>query len=298
MISRPLGVAAIIGASLLWATTGTAAAQAPALNAIAVGAGAMGFGGLLQLLIHLFPLIDARQRLRQHAGMVTGGALCVAVYPLAFYGSMRLAGVAVGCMVSIASAPLAAAAIERVVLGRRLTRATRWACALGIVGAVLISLAGQGDSTDFNSVELATGVGLGIVAGATYAGYTLVMRTLMIGGISRRAVSGAVLGGGGLILLPVFWVAAPAHWDAESVGVITYLAVLPMFVGYLLFAYGLARVDATTATTVTLLEPAAATVLAVLVLGERISPIGWIGMAAIAGCLLILIAPQLTRRTP
>ena len=40
-------------------------------------------------------------------------AVAVAVFPLAFYTSMRLAGVAVGTVVAIGSAPAAAAVIER-----------------------------------------------------------------------------------------------------------------------------------------------------------------------------------------
>ena len=40
------------------------------------------------------------------------GGACVAIYPLAFYSSMRLSGVAIGTVVSIASAPLFAALLE------------------------------------------------------------------------------------------------------------------------------------------------------------------------------------------
>lgn len=75
------------------------------------------------------------------------GSVAVATYPLAFYSSMHLAGVAVGTVVSIGSAPLASAVIERIMDKRRFTG--RWAVGalLGLAGAALLCFAesGQGD---------------------------------------------------------------------------------------------------------------------------------------------------------
>ena len=44
-----------------------------------------------------------------------------------------------------------------------------------------------------------------------------------------------------------------ASWPSAAVG--AYMALVPMFTGYLLFGWALAHVPATTATTLTLLEP-------------------------------------------
>ena len=57
------------------------------------------------------------------------------------------------------------------------------------------------------------------------------------------------------------------------------------------YAKVMAAIDATTATTVTLVEPAVATVLAVLILDEHLGLIGWSGMALLGLALLILVAP-------
>jgi DME family drug/metabolite transporter len=71
-----------------------------------------------------------------------------------------------------------------------------------------------------------------------------------------------------------------------------YMALIPMFLGYLMFGFGLARVPASTATTLTLAEPAVAAVLAVLVVGETLGAVGWIGLGIIASVLVILaVAP-------
>jgi DME family drug/metabolite transporter len=69
------------------------------------------------------------------------------------------------------------------------------------------------------------------------------------------------------------------------------MACIPMFTGYLLFGWGLARIPASTATTLSLLEPAVAAVLAVLVVGERLPAAGWAGVALVVGCLAVLTAP-------
>ena len=68
-----------------------------------------------------------------------------------------------------------------------------------------------------------------------------------------------------------------------------------MFLGYVLFSRGLAGVDATTATTITLVEPAVATLLAVVILHEHLGVRGWTGMALLALALVILVTPA--RRT-
>jgi drug/metabolite transporter, DME family len=65
-----------------------------------------------------------------------------------------------------------------------------------------------------------------------------------------------------------------------------------MFTGYLLFGWALARVSASTATTLSLLEPAVATILAVTVVGERLPASGWAGLGFIAGCLIVLTVPR------
>jgi DME family drug/metabolite transporter len=66
-----------------------------------------------------------------------------------------------------------------------------------------------------------------------------------------------------------------------------YLAIVPMFLGYILFGRGLATVAASTATTVSLLEPAVASLIAVIVLGEHLPPMGWLGLGLLFASLVI-----------
>jgi DME family drug/metabolite transporter len=289
----------VLAASVLWGTTGTAATLAPGVGPLAIGAAAMGLGGLLRALIATRPLTRERAVLLAQRRLVLLGGLAVAVYPLAFYTSMRLAGVAVGTVVSIGSGPLASALAERILDKNRLT--ARWlaGAALGLAGMVLLCLAEAAGPHPGHASSGATllGVALGLVAGTTYALYTWTAHRLIGRGVSTRATMGAVFGLGGLLLLPVLLATgAPlvASWPSAAVG--AYMALVPMFTGYLLFGWALAHVPATTATTLTLLEPAVATLLAVTIVGEHLPAGGWAGLALIAGCLAVLTAPRRLRR--
>lgn len=295
------GTLAVLAASVLWGTTGTAATAAPEVGPLAIGAAAMGVGGLLQALVARRPLRAHHATLRGRWRLVLLGGLAVVVYPLAFYSSMRLAGVAVGTVVSLGSAPIASAVVERVVDGHRLSRRRLVAAAVGLAGVVLLcgaqALAGGAGPRDPGGPDASTargvaGVALGLVAGLTYALYSWAAHRLMRAGVPSRAAMGAVFGTGGVLLLPVLLVTgAPllASWGNAAVGI--YMALVPMFAGYVLFGWGLAHVAASTATTLTLLEPAVAAVLAVLVVGERPPAAGWIGVGLVVACLAVLTAP-------
>ncbi|MFF3200745.1 DMT family transporter [Streptomyces sp. NPDC002962] len=295
------GSLCVLSASVLWGTTGTAATFAPAVGPLAIGAAAMGLGGLLQALVAAPRIARERSALRARRGVVALGALAVGAYPLAFYSSMHLAGVAAGTVVSIGSAPLASALIERVVDKRRLTRRWMTGAALGLSGTVLLCVAEAAEAHSGPGVHsvrtTVLGVGLGLVAGLTYALYSWAAHRLISRGVTSGAAMGAVFGLGGLLLLPVL-VATGApllgSWSNAAVG--SYMALVPMFTGYVLFGWGLAHVPASTATTLSLLEPAVAAVLAVLVVGERLPPLGWTGVALVVGCLAVLTAP--TRSAP
>lgn len=95
-----------------WGTTGTAATFNEGVGPLTTGATTLGVGGILQALIALLDLRRRRKTLRHRWEVVALGALAVVVCPLTFYGSMHLAGVAVGTVVPLTSAPLFAGVLE------------------------------------------------------------------------------------------------------------------------------------------------------------------------------------------
>lgn len=287
------GAAGVLIAAVLWGTTGTAATFAPEVGAVAIGAVAMSGGGLLQALAAGRGIWRALALLRRHWHCLMAGALAVAIYPLAFYGAMRLAGVTIGTVVSIGSAPLLSALIEYRLDGLRLGR--RWAsgAGLGLLGMGLLCLAETGArSGPGDTWQVAQGIALGLLAGLTYAFFSWSARRLMQRGAPPRTAMGATFGLGGLLLLPVLLLTgAPLLESAQNAAVGLYMALVPMFLGYLGFGYGLARVPASTATTLTLSEPVVAALLAVVVVGERLPLLGWLGVALVVACLVCLVAP-------
>lgn len=286
-----LGVFAILTTAVLWGTTGTAATFAPSVSPLAMGAVALGVGGILQAAIAVPAIRREWRALLAHRGLVFTGALAVFIYPLAFYSSMRLAGVAVGTVVSLASAPIFSGIIERVT--SRTLLSPRWLAAtvLGITGSALLCVAQMSD-TSSPTAQRITGIALGLLAGLTYALYSWAVHTLMGRGVHRAAAMGSVFGAGGLALMPVLIATgAPLLESSETFLVGAYMALIPMFLGYVLFGIGLTQVTPSTATTLTLAEPAVATLLAVFIVGESLPAIGWVGIVALASSLLVLSMP-------
>jgi len=111
---------------------------------------------------------------------------------------------------------------------------------------------------------------------------------------------GVIFGGGAVLVLPVLltssmqWLTLP-----RGVAVAVHLAMVTTFLAYRLFGYGLSHTTAQTATTLTLAEPAVATLLGMVVLGQRLPALSWcgLGVLAIGLALLTLPASSLRRRT-
>lgn len=279
-----LGPLPVLLAAALWGTTGTAASFAPdAASPLSIGAATMGVGGLFLLLI------GGRSALavvRSGGLSLVVGGLSVAVYPLAFYSSMDLAGVAVGTVVTLGSAPLFAAVLERVADGIRLDLRWAGAASLAVLGLVLIT----GGDSGADSTSTVLGSLLGLLGGAAYVGYSWTATRLMRRGCRSRAVMGALFGTGALVLLPVLaFTGGPLLSSASGLVVAGYLAVVPMCLAYVLFGAGLRRTSTTVATTLSLLEPLVAALLGVLVVGERLGLGAWCGIGLI-GVALVLVS--------
>ena len=280
---------ALVAASVLWGTTGTAAAFMPdGVSPLAIGAATMGIGG-----VALF-LLTARRAWLAIADPVARrwlllGAVGVVAYPLAFYPSMHLAGVAIGNVVSLGSGPLFAAILEWTIERRRPGAAWVVATSGAIAGVVLLATGGHGGRG--GTGDIVPGVLLGLVAGAGYALYTYVARRAIAAGHASTPVMGAMFGLGAVALIPVLLVTGVGLLESwRALGIAAYLVVGPMVLAYVLFGVGVRSLAATTATTITLLEPAVATLLAVAVVGERLTPVAWGGLVLILAAVAVIAA--------
>jgi len=272
----------VIAAAVMWGTTGTAQALAPAsAQPAAVGTARLAIGGLALFLIALGSgaLRDLR---RWPAGPTLLAAASMAAYQLCFFAGVARAGVAVGTIVGIGSSPVMAGALGWLVRGER--PGLRWAGAtlLAILGSGL--LVGAGDRLDVDPL----GVLLALGAGASYALFTLASKSLLE---SRppQAVMAATFGLGAVLLSPLLFL-VDLSWMVQPGGLLValHLGLVTVALAYSLFARGLRATSVATAASLTLAEPLTAGTLGILVLGEQLTPLTALGIGLVLGGLLLL----------
>ncbi len=279
---------ALLVSCLMWGTTGVVAAgMSTDVSTFAIGSFTMGIGGII-LAVFTWPAVHRALSIPEARWWVLLGGIGVLVYPLAFYAGMRDAGVAVGNTVALGSGPLFAGVIEWLATRRRPTQ--RWFLALGIagVGLVLVGIARGGTS----EIGL-NGVLLALIAGMAYALYSVAGSRVIAAGANFQGSMGAVFGAGALPLLVVLVVTGgPLVSDFDNLARGAYLALGPLVLAYLLFGYALTRASASLVTLVTLLEPVFATILAVILLGEVLPPIGWVGIGLLVSGVAVATVPR------
>jgi DME family drug/metabolite transporter len=257
-------VVMVLLAAAMWGTTGTARALGPEdASPLSVGAVRIAIGGAILVAIAL-----ARGTLLGRPWPVAAAALAalaVAAYQLAFFEGVARAGVAIGTIIAIGSAPAFAGVLSWIALRERPT--VRWlvATAVAVAGLALLVLP-AGEAPLDPSASL-----LPLAAGAAYALYATASKRLLHAGDSV-AVAAIAFGGGALLLTPILFITDLA-WlrDPRGVLVALELGLVATVLAYLLFTSALSRLPVSWGATLSLAEPLTASVLGVLLLGEVLS---------------------------
>jgi len=273
----------VLGAALLWGTTGTAQAFAPSgFDPKVIGALRLLVGGVALLGLALYRRELGRPSDWNWRALFMAAAF-TASYQLCFFAAVARTGVAVGTIVGIGSAPVIGGFLGRVFRGEKLSRRWMMATSLAIAGCCLLSLSGGDIAVDPVGILLAIG------AGAAYAAYTLMIKGLL-DKHAPNAVMALVVCIGAVLLLPVLakceldWLLQP-----RSFAVVMHLGLATMALSYWLFARGLQTVQVSTAVTLSLAEPMTAATLGILVLGELLNLQAFIGIFLIVTGLVVLI---------
>ena len=282
---RGRAVLAVLAAATLFGTTGTAQALGPSGSTpLGVGAVRIAIGGAG--LLAVLPLLGGRRRdavslWRTRWGVLAG--LTTALYQVCFFGGVSRAGVALGTLVTIGSGPVFTGLLSWVLLRER-PRAS-WVLATSVCVHGLALLVGSGATSP--GVD-PVGLLLAVVSGFGYAVYTVAAKRLMNDGHRSDEVMTAAFGLGGVVLVPVL-LTEPLGWVATPSGLVMalWLGLATITVAYVLFGRGLRHLPAGPVTTLVLAEPVVATLLGVVVLGEALAPLGWVGAAFVLAGLAL-----------
>lgn len=280
-------------AALLWGTgglAGTLLGQVAALPPLAVATYRLGGGGLTLLAVLA---VTGRLRWPSRAGVVrvllVGGL--VAAYQACYFASVALTSLAVATVVAIGAAPVLVLTVEAVLDRRRPGTASLVAIGLALLGLALLVGSPRGGSSA-TATAAAGSLGLGVLlalgAAAGFGALALLGRR-PVAGLDGPTTIGLGFTAGGLLLAVVGALVGGLGFAPTlgSVGLLLYLGWVPTALAYGLFFVGLRGVSASSAAVVAVLEPLTATVLGVLVLGQRLGP------GAVIGAGLLCVAAVL-----
>ena len=132
------------------------------------------------------------------------------------------------------------------------------------------------------------GILYSLVAGIIFALYTMTSKSLLQkkDAISVVAMTFSL----SALLLTPFYFIFDVSWlkDAGNIGIIFYLGLATTSVAYVLYGWGLRKIPASSALTLSLAEPTTAALLGVVVVGEILSVTSWVGIGLLLGSIAIL----------
>ncbi len=288
MKKEAVGIFSLLGAAMLWGTSGTAQTFAPAgFVPVEVGMARIAIGGATLMLLAVLRGELSRPE-TWPIKLTLMCAVSVAAFQVFFFNAVHQAGVAVGTLVGLGSAPIIAGILALLVYGESPGGRWLWATLLAITGCSLLVLAARGTHVSITP----TGLLLAFGAGTAYAVYALIVKNL-IARQSPLAVMAVVSCLGAIMLIPVIW-GDDFSWLLQPRGgmVALYLGLFTYALPMILFAYGLSMTPAPTALTITLAEPVTAGLLAILVVGEHFTWLAWCGLLMMLSGIILLTVPM------
>lgn len=283
-----VSAALLVLAGVLWGTGGLAGAVLQSLSGlspVSVAAYRLLVGGLLATLVVSAQLRHLRGRAAL-SRLVLSGAL-LAGFQAAYQVAVAQIAVSLATLITIGCVPVfvavAGGVMERRVPGRR----TVLAVGGSVLGLVLLS----GGIAGADRWQVASGVTMSLLAGAGFSALTLVTARPVPG---QHVVTSVGLLVGGVFLLPFAMADGMAMPLTGTVlALVGYLGVVPTAIAYGAYFLGLRHAHPTAAALATMLEPLTATVLAVVLHGERLSSAGVLGALLITGAItLYYLAPK------
>lgn len=289
MTSSRRGVWSIVGAAMLWGTTGVATQaiyRTSSANPLSVA--------FLRLAICAFVLLLLCWRLlgrrmwrvkRRDALLMLFLGTMQAVFQYSYLAAIPDCGITIATLIALCVAPVIVVLFSALVMRERVTLRILFAllCALG--GTILLTGTPGGAGNPAHFLE---GIVLSLICAAGYAGVILSGRVLS----SRYhplQVNMTAFGVGALLLLccslstRLVFTYPGVDWL-----LLLYLGCIPTALAYMLFQAGMRSTPATLTSILTLCEPLTAAILAWILFGERLSLLGIVGALLLFGTILLL----------
>jgi DME family drug/metabolite transporter len=209
-------------------------------------------------------------------------ALVMVTYQLCFFGAVRRTGVAVGTVVALGTAPVLAGLLAWIFLKERPITAWFLATGLALTGCIFLMVIGKDLQTDASGIALALG------AGVSYATYVVTTKRF-VARVTPLAATTVTFCAAALLMLPLLLL-SDMRWlyTGRGLAVALHLGLMTTSIAYLMFSNGILTTPASTATTFSLAEPVTATLLATVVLGERLAPTSLTGLLLVMSGLVVL----------
>lgn len=278
-------------AAVAWGTTGsvtTVLVARAGAEPLLIGAVRMAVAAIL-LLTGALLVTNQVTIARADLGRCLAMGVCMTVFQAAYFTAVTMTGIAVTALIAICSAPLMIAALAAGLLGERLTARVLGALALGVSGTALL-VAGPAASPAASDGFL-IGALLALAAGLAYALYVIIAKSALARN-SPLPLTALTFTVAAILSLPALaWSRAPVDQIARGWPWLLYIGAVATAAAYALYTTGLRRVPASVAGIVSLLEPLTATLLGVLVFGERLGAAGAVGAVLLLSAVALLIGP-------
>ncbi|MER5697473.1 DMT family transporter [Streptomyces mirabilis] len=272
---------ALVGTVVLWAS---------AFPAIRVGIDGLGVAALsfLRLLIAAVALLAvapfAKVRLPRRCDLplitLCGATGMTAYQVLLNWGEVHVEAGTASLLIAIA--PVFSVLLGSLFLGERLTRTIVVGSVVALAGAAVVSLA---EGTSGFSLSALVILAAAVVQGVYhFASKPLLRHYTGLEVATYAMVAGTVFA---LPLIPATWHAA-VHAPAAALASAAYLGLLPSALGFVIWAYAVARLPLAVSTAALYLVPPVALIVSFVWLAEVPRPIALAGGAiSVAGVILI-----------
>lgn len=285
--ARTAGYLLALTAGALWGTTGLISEmlQAGGVEVTAVGFWRVLLATLGFLMYGLFR--PSLFRVDRRGLLLVGGVggVLVALFEVAFQFGFQYLGVA-ATVALLYTAPVMITLLAGPLLGERATPVRLALAVLAAVGVALTVFGSQDAKVGWSLLGVAGGLG----AAVSYAGTTLLARYAVPRYGSERVLF-LEIAGGTLVLAVVLplvgapplpgwgvpaWAHSPAAWaQVATLGIVTVVLANFAFFG------AAKRIDAAPTAVGASCEPVVGALLALLVLGQELMPLGWAGLAMV-----------------